>query len=143
MRSLFQKVLPFILAYWLCLTTLGCVSSRYPPETVLKEALLMQIGLTERLLDGAFDLDEGFADVISVKADSIKVVENTKNSIISVSGKSDLRFLGTKEKTSSFFQLYLQKGEKGESWRLARPQVSSAGMIKDWLIYPLLLNPEI
>ena len=90
MRSLFQKILPFILAYLLCLTTLGCVSSRYPPETVLKEALLMQIGLTERLLDGAFDLDEGFADLISVKADSIKVVENTENPIISQSPSLNL-----------------------------------------------------
>ena len=37
---------------------------------------------------------------------------------------------------------YLQRGERGQSWRLARPSGSEDGETQDWLTYPLPLKGE-
>ena len=45
-------------------------------------------------------------------------------------------------RVDSAFDLYLQRGERGQSWRLARPSGSEDGATQDWLTYPLPLKGE-
>ena len=141
MRIVSQKILPLLLAFLLSLATFGCVSTRYPPNSVLRDALALQMRLTERSLDKVVDLEEGLIEVISVKSSSIDYVKNQEGRLLSISGRCDCKFPGLKEKTDSPFQLFLEQGVKGESWRLARPNTSFSGVIKEWSTYPLPIKP--
>ena len=141
MSSFFQRIFPFILGFLLCCTAYGCASTQYPSDSVLKDALSLQLNLAERSLDNLFETDEGLTDVVSVRPSSMSLFENEEGELVSISGRCDCRFLGTKEKNDSSFQLFLERGAKGESWRLARPQISSDGDFKYWSTYPLLINP--
>ena len=137
MRSNYQKTLALILAFLLSFTISGCVNTSYPSNSVLKEALALQMNLTERSLAMVVDLEEDLIEVISVKSSSIDYVQNQEVRLFSITGYCDCSFPGLKEKTYSPFQLFLEQGEKGESWRLARPITSISGEIKEWSTYPL------
>ena len=137
MRSNYQKTLSLIVAVLVSLTISGCVSTSYPSNSVLKDALALQMNLTERSLAMVVDLEEDLIEVISVKSSSIDYVQNQEGRIFSISGHCDCKFPGLKEKTYSPFQLFLEQGDKAESWRLARPITSISGEIKEWSTYPL------
>ena len=140
MRCVSQKILPLILASLISLTIFGCASSRFPPNSVLKDALALQIHLAERSLENVVDLDEGFIQVVSVKPSSIENVPNQEGRFFLVKGRCDCDFPGLKDKVDSPFQLFLEQGDKGESWRLAKP-IISGGLTKDWSTYPLPIKP--
>jgi hypothetical protein len=54
-----------------------------------------------------------------------------------LAGRFDWRLPGDPIRVDSAFDLYLQRGERGQSWRLARPSGSSDGSTQDWIIDPL------
>jgi hypothetical protein len=56
-----------------------------------------------------------------------------------LAGQFDWRLSGDPIRVDSPFELYLQRGERGQSWRLARPVGSADGTSQDWLIDPLPL----
>ena len=136
MRSISHKIFPLILAFLISLTSFGCVSTRYPPSSVLKDALALQMDLTEQSLDKVVELEEGLIEVVSVKPSSINYVQSQEGKVLSISGRCDCKFPGLKEKNDIPFQLFLEQGSKGESWRLARPN-TSRGVIREWTTYPL------
>ena len=136
-RSFFQKINALLLVFLLCFTAYGCAATIYPPESVLKDALSLQIDLTERSLIDVLDFEEGLAEVIGVKSNSSNYLPDQKGRLLSISGRCDCRFLGHKEKTDYPFHVFLERGSKGESWRLARPTFASNGVIKGWSSYPL------
>ena len=55
-------------------------------------------------------------------------------------GRFDWQLPGDRVQVDSPFEIYLEQGERGESWRLARPSGSSDGLSQDWLTYPLPLG---
>jgi hypothetical protein len=59
-----------------------------------------------------------------------------------LTGRFDWRLADDPIRVDSRFDLYLQRGERGQSWRLARPSGSSDGSTQDWLIDPLPLKGE-
>ncbi len=122
------------------LTIFGCASSRFPPNSVLKDALELQIDLTERSLENVVDLDEGFVRIVSVKPSSVEYLPNQEGRLLSVKGRCDCEFPGLKDQVDTPFQLFLEQGDKRESWRLAKP-IATGSLIKDWSTYPLPITP--
>jgi hypothetical protein len=59
-----------------------------------------------------------------------------------LSGRFDWRLSGDPIRVDSPFELFLQQGERGESWRLARPSGVVQNGEQDWLTYPLPLPGE-
>ena len=47
---------------------------------------------------------------------------------------------GDAVKVDSAFELYLERGERGESWRLAIPSGSDDGASQAWITYPLAID---
>jgi hypothetical protein len=59
-----------------------------------------------------------------------------------LTGRFDWRLAGDPIRVDSAFDLYLQRGERGQTWRLARPVGSADGALQDWIIDPLPLKGE-
>ncbi|WP_371820732.1 MULTISPECIES: hypothetical protein [unclassified Synechococcus] len=121
----------------------GCVGSGQPPQKVLLSALALQIDLTQRSIADALTLDAaGPPQVSRVRVESQESLPIGGGKGIHLSGRFDWRLAGDPIRVDSAFDLYLQRGERGQSWRLARPSGSEDGATQDWLTYPLPLKGE-
>lgn len=132
------------LALLLPLGLVGCTAGPgQPPQRVLLDALTLQIRLTQDQVAAALGLESGGMPEVS----RVRVGEQTALRIgeargLRLSGRFDWRLRGDPIRVDSPFTLYLQRGERGESWRLARPSGSSSGDVQDWFTYPLPLPGE-
>jgi len=140
MSVFLSRICYVIIAFFLCFALSGCVGSINPPDSVLIDALEIQVQLTENSLEDLLDLEEGSLDILSVNVDSTNFVESQGSRIISVAGDVDCRFTGSIETTNTPFQLFLERGEKQQSWRLAKPLITSNGLSREWLTYPLSIK---
>jgi len=75
---------------------------------------------------------------------------------VHLKGEFDWRLAGDPIRVDSPFELYLQRGERNQSWRLARPSGSTAATasndagadtnaassVQEWTTYPLPLPGE-
>ena len=57
-----------------------------------------------------------------------------------IKGRFDWQLPGDTFQVDSPFEIYLERGDLGESWRLARPTGSQDGLSQDWLTFPLPLS---
>ena len=119
----------------------GCVGSGQPPQKVLLSALALQIDLTQRSIADALTLyAAGPPQVSRVRVESQESLPIGGGKGFYLSGLFDWRLAGDPIRVDSAFDLYLQRGERGQSWRLARPSGSEDGATQDWLTYPLPLK---
>jgi hypothetical protein len=110
---------------------------------VLLSALALQIDLTQRAIASALELSaEGEPVVSRVRVESQESLPIGSGRGLHLSGRFDWRLPGDPIRVDSAFDLYLQRGERGQSWRLARPVGSADGTSQDWLIDPLPLPGE-
>ncbi len=118
----------------------GCVGGAQPPRGVLLEALGLQIQLTQGAIAEALDLEAtGQPQVSRVRVERQESVDLGEARGLLLEGRFDWRLPGDPIRVDSPFSLYLQRGAKGESWRLARPSGSSDGVRQDWITDPLPL----
>ena len=135
LRRLFGSV-----ALVLCLTLAGCGGAGQPPRSVLLQALGLQIQLTQGAIAQALALEAGGApEVNRVRVEQQEAVRIGEAKGLRLAGQFDWRLPGDPIRVDSPFELYLQRGERGQSWRLARPSGSSDGATQEWLTYPLPL----
>ncbi|MEB3104631.1 MAG: hypothetical protein VKN17_02485 [Cyanobacteriota bacterium] len=128
------------LALVLCLTLAGCGGGGQPPRGVLLQALGLQIQLTQGAIAQALALQAGGApEVNRVRVEQQEAVRIGDAKGLRLAGRFDWRLPGDPIRVDSPFELYLQRGERGQSWRLARPSGSSDGTTQEWLTYPLPL----
>lgn len=145
------------------LSLAGCGGVGQPPQAVLLDALALQIQLTQGAIAQALELEAPGLPQVS----RVRVEEQTTLSIgtargLRLAGHFDWRLAGDPIRVDSPFELYLQRGERNQSWRLARPSGSSAdsavasattstttssatpadGSVQDWITYPLPLPGE-
>lgn len=121
----------------------GCDRLAQPPHRVLLQALGLQIALTQQSIAAALRLEpSGPPEVSRVRVEHQEGVTIGDRSGLRLSGRFDWRLSGDPFRVDSPFELYLQRGEKGQSWRLARPSGSGDGLSQDWLTYPLPLPGE-
>jgi len=133
-RWLLTLVLPLLL-----LLPLGaCAAADQPPRGVLLQALVLQIQLTQGAIAQALDLEAaGLPEVSRVRVAEQQAIPIGEAQGWRLAGAFDWRLPGDPIRVDSPFELYLQRGARGESWRLARPSGSPDGSTQAWITDPL------
>ena len=139
-----RRALALLLSLVLGFTLSACGGVGQPPQKVLLSALALQIDLTQRSIADALNLSsaDGKPQVSRVRVESQQAMAIGGSKGLHLTGRFDWRLPGDPIRVDSAFDLYLQRGERGQSWRLARPSGSSDGANQDWLIDPLPLKGE-
>ena len=133
-------LLPLLLLVSVMLS--GCQAVGQPPRSVLLQALGLQIELTQGAIAQALDLEaQGLPEVNRVRVEEQQTIRIGEAQGLRLAGRFDWRLPGDPFRVDSPFELYLLKGEKGQTWRLARP-VGGRDSIQDWLTDPLPLKGD-
>ena len=136
MRRLLQALC--VLAVVVSLT--ACNGSQ-PPRALLNEALALQIQLTQSAIASSLDLTPM---PIAPSVSRVRVEDQESFALgdeqgLRISGRFDWQLPGDRVQVDSPFELFLQRGSRGQSWRLARPKGGSDDR-QAWLTYPLGLE---
>jgi len=141
-RLLGRLVLPLILLFPLVLA--GCGGPGQPPHAVLLDALALQIQLTQGAIAQALELDApGLPQVSRVRVEDQAAIAIGTAKGLRLAGHFDWRLAGDPIRVDSPFELYLERGERNQSWRLARPSGTTStagdGSVQEWTTFPLPL----
>ncbi len=118
----------------------GCSGRGQPAASVVQSALALQIQLTQSAIAEALKLKTpGAPEVSHVRVASTDSVRIGDGRGVHLKGDFDWRLAGDPVRVDSPFDIYLQRGERGQSWRLARPQGSEPGTGQVWITDPLPL----
>ncbi|MFS6827686.1 hypothetical protein [Cyanobium sp. ATX-6F1] len=110
---------------------------------MLLQALGLQIALTQRSIAEALALDPtGLPEVSRVRVEQQQALTIGDQRGLRLEGRFDWRLAGDPIRVDSPFELFLERGAKGQSWRLVRPDGTSDGVSQNWLTYPLPLPGE-
>jgi hypothetical protein len=136
--ALGRRLLALLLPLLLVLPLSACGNGGQPPRSVLLQALALQIQLTQGAIAQALELEAGGLPEVS----RVRVAEQQAMRIGEapgwrLAGAFDWRLPGDRIRVDSPFELYLQRGARGESWRLARPSGSPDGSTQAWITDPL------
>ena len=133
-----RRVVALLLCVVLSFALSACGAAQ-PSQKVLLSALALQIDLTQRSIAEALQLNpaDGMPQVSRVRVESQQAIPIGGSKGLHLTGRFDWRLPGDPIRVDSAFDLYLQRGERGKSWRLARPSGSSDGSTQDWIIDPL------
>ncbi len=143
-----RPMLSILLVVWIGLGLLGlggCQAAGQPPRAVLLQALGLQIELTQQAIAEALDLESsaGRPQVSRVRVDRQEVIPIGLGKGLHLTGQFDWRLAEDPFRVDSPFELYLLRGERGESWRLARPiGASDDSLSQQWLVDPLPLTGD-
>ena len=134
------RIPALLLLLLLLLPLSACGGPGQPPRSVLLQALALQIQLTQGAIAQALALEAGGQPEVS----RVRVAEQEALTIGDargwrLAGQFDWRLPGDPIRVDSPFELYLQRGARGESWRLARPSPSTDGLQQEWITDPLPL----
>jgi len=104
------------------LALVGCGGVGQPPRSVLLDALALQIQLTQGSIARALELEPpGLPQVSRVRVEDQQAMPIGDARGLRLSGRFDWRLADDPIRVDSPFELYLARGERGQSWRLARP----------------------
>lgn len=121
----------------------GCSGAGQPPRGVLLEALALQIQLTQADVARALGLDSVGTPLVSrVRVEEQQPVTIGDSAGLRLQGRFDWRLGKDPFRVDAPFEIFLERGSRGESWRLARPVGPAPGGGQDWLTYPLPLRAE-
>lgn len=139
-----RLILPLLLLLPLCLSGCGSLlGPPQPPQAVLLDALGRQIQLTQAEIARALSLEAGGLPQVSrVRVTRQEGLRVGAGRGVRLSGRFDWRLPGDPIHVDSPFEIVLQQGERGQSWRLARPAPGDGQSPGDWLTYPLPLPGE-
>ena len=117
----------------------GCGPGGTPTQATVQSALALQIELTQGAIAAALDLPPaGTPRVRHVRIERRSGVRIGAGQGLRLEGHFDWQLANDPVKVDSPFEIYLQRGERGQSWRLARPSSGDAeGLAQQWLIDPL------
>jgi len=141
------------------LALVACGGPGQPPRAVLLDALALQIQLTQGSIARALELETpGLPQVSRVRVEEQQAMAIGEARGLRLAGRFDWRLADDPIRVDSPFELYLAKGERGQSWRLARPGTpppldgsaapspfvrdgsnAAAGSSQSWTTYPLPL----
>jgi len=118
----------------------GCGSVAQPPRRVVLDALALQIRLTQDQVAQALRLEPaGLPEVSRVRVEEQQPVTIGEARGLRLTGRFDWRLAEDPIRVDSPFELYLQRGERGQSWRLARPLAADPDGMQQWITEPLPL----
>ncbi len=135
-RRLFQ-----VLCVLTIVVSLTACNGSQPPRALLNEALALQIQLTQSAIASSLDLTPM---PIAPSVSRVRVEDQESFALgdeqgLRISGRFDWQLPGDRVQVDSPFELFLQRGSRGQSWRLARPKGGSDDR-QAWLTYPLGLD---
>ncbi|MFN9644063.1 MAG: hypothetical protein ACK6BG_02810 [Cyanobacteriota bacterium] len=137
-RGLLQLALAALLA---CALT-ACGGPSTPPRAILLQALALQIQLTQADVARALGLDSVGAPLVSrVRVERQEPIPVGESPGLRLSGRFDWRLGKDPFRVDAPFEIFLERGARGESWRLARPAGPAPEGGQAWLTYPLPLRP--
>ncbi len=142
--SAFKRVVRRLLQALCVLTivvSLTACNGSQPPRALLNEALALQIQLTQSAIASSLDLTPM---PIAPSVSRVRVEDQESFALgdeqgLRISGRFDWQLPGDRVQVDSPFELFLQRGSRGQSWRLARPKGGSDDR-QAWLTYPLGLD---
>ncbi len=138
--GLLRRVAGLVLVLVLLLPLAACSSLSQPPRSVVLQALGLQIELTQGAIAKALALESmGLPEVSRVRIERQEPTSIGDASGWHLMGAFDWRLPGDAIRVDSPFDLYLQRGSRGESWRLARPSATPDGTTQEWITDPLSL----
>ena len=123
------------------MVSLTACNGSQPPRALLNEALALQIQLTQSAIASSLDLTPmPIAPSVSrVRVEDQEIFALGDEQGLRISGRFDWQLPGDRVQVDSPFELFLQRGSRGQSWRLARPKGGSDDR-QAWLTYPLGLE---
>ena len=111
-----------LVALLLPLGLVGCAGPGQPPRSVLLDALALQIQLTQGSIAQALELEPpGLPQVSRVRVEEQQAVSIGDARGLRLAGRFDWRLAADPIRVDSPFELFLARGERGQTWRLARP----------------------
>lgn len=136
-----QGLLSLALIALLGVSLTGCVAASGPPRATLLHALALQIQLTQADVARALGLASVAAPLVSrVRVERQEPVRIGQNTGLRLSGRFDWRLGKDPFRVDAPFEIVLERGSRGESWRLARPAGPAPEGGQEWLTYPLPLR---
>lgn len=136
-----------VLAALLGTLTLGlgaCTAASGPPQGTLLNALALQIQLTQSDVARALSLDSVAPPVVSrVRVEEQEPVAIGQGQGLRIAGRFDWRLGKDPFRVDAPFEIFLERGDRGESWRLARPSGQAPEGDQEWLTYPLPLRSGV
>ena len=122
---------------------ISCGVFESPPKSVVRDALLLQLQITDNSISTSMNFkptDPPEIKRIRVEERYELPTENSQEPIFRLTGHVALKSPGKPLTRNSFFELFLEQGSKGQSWRLARPIGSVNDGSQAWITYPFPLR---
>ena len=134
-----RQLLTVVSGLLIVVTLSSCTLRNEPPRAIVIEALQSQIQSTQVSIAQSLDLQPvASAPAVSrVRVDHQEVLKVEGERFIHLEGSFDWQLPRDSVRVDSTFDLYLQRGPRGEGWSLARPVSSSGDNTQRWLLYPL------
>ena len=131
----------------LLLVVLTSCSNAEPPRALLNEALTLQIQLTQSAIATSLELPATApptttspARVSRIRIDHQETIRLGQSQGLRLSGQFDWQLAGDPIQVDSPFDVVLERGDRGQSWRLARPSGPGGDGLQTWITYPLGLE---
>ncbi|QNI61799.1 hypothetical protein [Synechococcus sp. TAK9802] len=139
-KRVVRRLLQVLCVLSVVVSLTACNGSQ-PPRALLNEALALQIQLTQSAIASSLDLTPM---PIAPSVSRVRVEDQESFALgdeqgLRISGRFDWQLPGDRVQVDSPFELFLQRGSRGQSWRLARPKGGSDDR-QAWLTYPLGLD---
>ena len=139
-KRVVRRLLQVLCVLSIVVSLTACNGSQ-PPRALLNEALALQIQLTQSAIASSLDLTPM---PIAPSVSRVRVEDQESFALgdeqgLRISGRVDWQLPGDRVQVDSPFELFLQRGSRGQSWRLARPKGGSDDR-QAWLTYPLGLD---
>ena len=139
-KRVVRRLLQVLCVLSIVVSLTACNGSQ-PPRALLNEALALQIQLTQSAIASSLDLTPM---PIAPSVSRVRVEDQESFSLgdeqgLRISGRFDWQLPGDRVQVDSPFELFLQRGSRGQSWRLAKPKGGSDDR-QAWLTYPLGLD---
>ena len=140
LKRVFRRLLQALCVLSIVVSLTACGGPQ-PPRALLNEALALQIQLTQSAIASSLDLTPM---PIAPSVSRVRVEDQESFALgdeqgLRISGRFDWQLPGDRVQGDSPFELFLQRGSRGQSWRLARPKGGSDDR-QAWLTYPLGLE---
>ena len=140
LKRVVSRLLQVLCVLSIVVSLTACNGSQ-PPRALLNEALALQIQLTQSAIASSLDLTPM---PVAPSVSRVRVEDQESFALgdeqgLRISGRFDWQLPGDRVQVDSPFELFLQRGSRGQSWRLARPKGGSDDL-QAWLTYPLGLE---
>ena len=119
----------------------ACAAASRPPQGTLLNALALQIQLTQADVAQALSLESVGVPVVSrVRVEQQEPITIGQGQGLRIAGRFDWRLGKDPFRVDAPFEIFLERGDRGASWRLARPSGQAPEGEQEWLTYPLPLR---